>query len=262
MFKPQSSLLNYVKYKNHPFKMQKGGSSWGKVVAQNADGSVDVCMQNGGTYKHVQVESPVLGSQVGQFYNPTNDLTNPINDPGGIWDTPVASGKRDLFCEVGFLENSTRQPVVRGFFLPGQNMMAMPVGTKVDLHESGAYRITTADPTDQFVWPDGSYLSVGSTTAVDMTQLNPNWNPPTVEAPLPVVLHHASGVNIEISPAGVISLTGSVAVGAGGHPVALADLLIAYLASHTHTAPSGGGPTSAPIQTPPSDIAATALTTS
>jgi len=275
MFRPQAALVNHAKYKNHPFKIQTGGSSWGKVVARHSDGTVDVAMQNGATYQRVPVESPALSSKNGQVYLPTHDLTQPIVDAHGVWDTPIAANKDkgDIFAHVAFLEGSTRQPIITGFFLPAQNEMSFQTpGIKVDRHESGIYHITLPSGHDEWHFPDGSYLVVGDTTTYDMTTENPNWNPPTQSTAVPIVLNHSSGTTIKILPSGEVEINSvagitlsasaiaSATVGTGAHPVAFADVLASWLSSHTHTSEAAGSPTSTPIQSLPT-IAATNLTT-
>ncbi len=236
------------------FATGMGALSWGKVVARNADGTMDVAMQAGGTYRHVQVSSWALGSQVGDVYLPTHDLAAPLPNAGGVWDVPGASGKADLFAIVGFLENNARRPIVTGFIGPAQSQMVFStLGIKVSRHESGVYHVTLPSGQDEIHWPDGSYLTWGSTSSYDMTQENAQWNPPTA-ASGPIVLHHSSGAQVTITAAGAIELTPAagqvVSVGTGGSSVALADLVATAFNAHTHdvTTSSGSYTTGTPNQ--------------
>ncbi len=255
----EHGTLRNARVKN-PAKVGTPALSWGKVVKRNPDNTVDIAMQNGGTFQHVQLASSLVGSQVGSVYLPTHDLTNPVNDPNGTWDLPTASGKGDLFAIVGFLGGSSRQPKVLGFFNPEQTEMNFKtLGLKVDRHESGIYHITLPEGHDEIHYPDGSYIVVGNTASHDMTSENPAWSPPTQMTPMPMVIHHSSGLMIEIDSTGKFSVS-NLAIGSGSHPVALADLLTTWLNNHTHTSAASGSPTSVPI-TPVSGISSTKLTT-
>lgn len=247
----------------HPYNTNMSTLSWGKVVARNSDNTVDVALQYGSTFQHVQVCSNVLGSQVGSVYLPTHSLTNPIQTSSGVWDTPIVSTKGDLFCVVGFLDGSSRQPKVLGFFPPNQTEMSFSsLGIKVDRHESSTYHITLPSGVDEQKWADGSYLVAGSTSSYDMSQENPAWNAPTQSTPFNFVFHHPSGLSIEVDPTGKLTINpvNGVAIG-GTSAVALSGTLGTWLVGHTHTSAASGSPTSTPNQSLP-NISATNLTTS
>lgn len=267
LMRQHAALQNHKR--QQPFTRNAGALTWGKVVARHPeDNSVDLAMQNGSTYQHVQVNSPFLGSQLGQVYLPKHDLANPVPSAGGTHDVPGASGKGDLYALVGFPQDS-RQPVVLGFFTPAQNEMTFQtLGIKVDRHESGVYHVTLPTGHDERHFPDGSYFVVGDTQSYDMTAENQNWNPPTQSSPAPVVFHHASGTTITIQPSGAVQINSvagislsTTSVGQGTHPVAFADVLQSWLNGHTHTSANAGSPTSPPIS-PVSGISAASLTAS
>ncbi len=263
----QNSLESNLQ--KHPFNSYMPMLSWGKVVMRHPeDGTFDVAIQNGSTFNHVQAISPYLGSKVGLFYLPTHDLTNPIQTKDGVWDIPIQSTKNDLYCVVGFLEGSSRQSKILGFFNPAQTEMSFStLGIKVDRHESGVYHITLPNGHDETHYPDGSYIVAGDTTSHDMTLENSNWSPPTQGIKMPFVFHHSSGTVIQIDATGKVTVTSvngvvfnNLTVGSGGHAVALADILTTWLNGHTHTSAASGSPTSAPI-TPVSGISSASLTT-
>ena len=235
--------------------------TWGKIVGRNSNNTFNIALQNGSTFNNVQACSPFLGSEVGTAYLPTHGLTNPIQTQDGTWDTPIQSTKGDLYCVVGFLEGSSRQPKILGFFNPQQTEMSFKsLGLQCSRHESGIYNITLPNGHDEKHFPDGSYIVFGDTTSHDMTTENENWNPPTQSTPIPMALHHSSGTTIHIDTSGNISVS-NLTIGSGGHAVALADILTTWLNSHTHTSSTAGSPTSAP-NTPVSGISSTNLTTS
>lgn len=247
----------------HPFNQKMPVLSWGKVIARHAeDNTVDVALQFGAVYQHVQIASGILGSQVGSTYLPTHDLTNPVQTENGVWDTPTPSAKGDLLCVVGFLEGQARQPKILGFFNPNQTEMSFSsLGILVSRHESGQYNIILPDGQSETHFSDGSYFIVGNTTPHDMTTENKNWSVKPQGSPSPIFFHHASGLTLEIDTTGKLTINPVNGVEIGGtEAVALASALSTWLSSHTHTSAVAGSPTSAPNQSLP-NIASTQLTT-
>ena len=239
----QGSLQNAQR--PQPYALGIGALSWGKVVARHEDGTVDVAMQAGGTYRHVPVSSWSLGSQVGEVYLPAHDLTSPTPNSQGPWDVPGASGKADVFAVVGFLEGNARRPIVMSFMPPAISQMVFQTkGIKVSRHESGVYHVTLPSGQDEVHWPDGSFLVWGGTASYDMAQENANWAPPTASAG-PITLHHSSGATVTITAAGEIQLQPAsgqvVSVGSGSSSVALADLVATAFNQHTHDVTTSSG---------------------
>lgn len=247
----------------HPYNTKMPSLSWGKIVHRNSDNTVDVALQNGSTYQHVQIGANTLGSQVGNVYIPTHGLTNPVQTSSGVWDSPVDSTKGDLYVVLGFLDGMSRQPKILGFFNPQQTEMSFStLGLQCSRHESGVYDIILPSGFSEKHFPDGSYIASGGTSSYDMKQENPNWNPPTQNTPMPFTFHHSSGTTIEIDTTGKLTINPVNGVEIGGtEAVALANLVQAAFNSHTHNAPSGGGTTSGPTPNM-SNIASSNLTTS
>ena len=250
--------------RTHPFNASMPNLSWGKIVERHTDGTFDVAIQNGSTYSHVQAGSPYLGSEVGLVYLPTHGLTNPVQTVNGTWDIPTQSTKGDLYCVVAFLENSARQPKIICFFNPSRSEMVFStLGIYVNRLESGVYDVILPGSVHaERHFPDGSYIVVGDTTSHDMVSESPTWAPPTQSSPVPMVLHHSSGLSIEIDTTGKLTINpvNGVAIG-GTEAVTLASALTTWLNGHTHTSEAAGSPTSVPI-TPVSGIGSTVLTTS
>lgn len=189
---------------------------WGKVVARHPDtGTMDVALSQGSTLRDVPVSGPWLSNTAGQVYQPHHDLTAPLPSTGGVWDVPIASGKTDLWAIVGFVQSSGQQttpngPIILGF-LPdpdGQMVFTTP-GLAVWRHESGVYHVTspTVGQHDEWHWPDGSVLVVGTDTSpLAMIGENTAWDPPTMSTPASVTFTHASGASFTIDPTGNIAV--------------------------------------------------------
>ena len=190
---------------------------WGKVVARHPEtGTMDVAISQGGTLREVPVSGPWLSNTAGQVYQPHHDLAAPLPSTGGVWDIPIASGKTDLWAIVGFVQSSGQQttpnsPIILGF-LPdrdGQMVFTTP-GLAVWRHESGVYHVTypTVGQHDEWHWPDGSALVVGTdTTPATMTNENAAWAPPTTSTPAQVTFTHASGARLTIDPSGNVAVS-------------------------------------------------------
>jgi hypothetical protein len=154
-------------------------------------------------------------------------------------------------------------PRVIGFDYPLDSQLHLDeAGLSIDRHESGVYEVTTATGHNEKHWPDGSYIIFGpDTTSKNMSAIQGKGQPWSVPegSSINMVVHLAQGVDITIEN-GKLTAT-NLTVGAGGHAVALADVLLAWANGHTHTSENPGSATSAPIQTL-SGVAATKLTTS
>lgn len=212
-FTPQAALQP----KGQAYATVQSRLQWGKVVArQPQQGTMDVAMSQGATLRGVPVSSPWLSTDVGQVYQPHHDLTAPLPAAGGVWDVPIGSGHADLWAIVGFLQASGQAttpnaPVILGF-LPsaaGQMVFTTP-GLAVWRHESGVYHVTypTVGQHDEWHWPDGSHLVIGTdTTPATMTDENARWAPPTTDTPAHVTYTHASGATLTLDPQGNIAVT-------------------------------------------------------
>lgn len=158
----------------------------GKVIASYPQyGTVDVAVEGtnvqGGVYRNVPVMSWSMGSQVGASYFPTINHARPSPTPYGTYDQPIPSGESDVWCVIGHLNGRSQRPVVLGFLHPyQQSTRSSNVGDLVDAHESGVYKYIAKNGTVQIGFPDGSYVLISpSTTPVNMTSVNPNWNSKT-----------------------------------------------------------------------------------
>lgn len=157
-----------------------------KVIQFNPEqGTVDVAIDGanvqGGMLRDVPVFSWSAGTQTGQSYFPTVDLTQPVQTQAGTYDLPLPSGKEDVWALIGFLNGRGNRPVCVGFQQPLESTARSDaVGDAVDLHESGIYEITTKDGILQVGLPDGGLILIStSSTPVDMTTKNANWSPKT-----------------------------------------------------------------------------------
>ncbi len=174
-----------------------------KVIQVHPEnGTVDVALSGtggqGGKYTNVPVLSWSMGSQVGEVYFPTIDQALPLTVPNGVYDQPVSSGGKDVWCVVGHLNGRANRPVVLGFLttLNGQTNVS-EVGMKVSLHESGIYHVVNKEGHYELHFPDGSYIIVGQDSSpLDMTSVNPNWNPATTTTPNNLTAHFQGSVNI------------------------------------------------------------------
>jgi len=190
---------------------------WGKVVARHpADGTMDVALSAGSTLRRVRVAGPWLSTTAGQTYQPYHDLTAPLPSPEGVWDVPLASGGTDLWAIVGFLQAGGQQttpnaPVIVGFLPDNTSQLNLQTpGIAVWRHESGVYHVTlpTVGQHDEWHWPDGSALVIGTDTEpVDLTTENAAWAPPTMSTPASVTYQHASGAHVTIDPQGNIAVS-------------------------------------------------------
>jgi len=194
--------------KTHPWWNAKT-LSLGRVQRRNPKNhTIDVVMATGGLIKGVKVLGNFGASAGSQYILPqTASVTASSNayEEGAAYPVP---GTDDLYAIIGFLGNQTQQPICLGFLPPLQSQMFLSTeGARLDLHESGVYRVTLPDWHDEMHWPDGTYLIVGSdTTPHDMTTENPGWKPNT-EVTGSVTLHHASGAEIQIDPVGQVSVS-------------------------------------------------------
>ena len=160
----------------------------GKVIESHPSaGTVDVALDGangqGGIIQGVLVGSWTMGVDTGSSYFPTVDLAIPIADPQGTNDQPLPSGKQDVWCVVGNLNNRSQRPIALAFVNPAQqNTRSSDVGDEVHVHESGIYSIKTKQGDLQIGLPDGSEILISTgNTSVDMTTKNANWNPPTTQ---------------------------------------------------------------------------------
>src|SRR5579875_2442283 len=185
----------------------------GKVIASYPEyGTVDVAVEGantqGGTYRNVPVMSWSMGSQTGASYFPTVNHARPSPTPYGTYDQPIPSGESDVWCVIGHLNGRSQRPVVLGFLHPyQQTTRSSNVGDLTDAHESGVYKLIDKDGSVQIGFPDGSYVLVSaSTTPIDMTTKNPNWNPKTT----------STANNLTISVKGNVGITvdGNVTISA------------------------------------------------
>ena len=207
---------------------------WGKVVARHPDdGTMDVALSQGSTLAHVPVGAPWLSNTAGQIYQPHHDLTAPTPHPDGVGDLPIGSGGTDLWAIVGFVQSNGQMktpnaPIILGFLPVSDGQMTFQTpGIAVWRHESGVVHVTLppVGQHDEWHYPDGSYLVVGSdTTAHDMTTENAAWDPPTTDTPANVTFHHASGASFTIDSAGNIAVSaapsGTITLNGGTEGVA------------------------------------------
>ncbi|WP_304459085.1 hypothetical protein [Alicyclobacillus sendaiensis] len=207
----QSSLQNRRNTLQNPY-----GSAppllLGKVIASYPEyGTVDVAVEGtnvqGGFYRNVPVMSWSMGSQVGASYFPTINHARPSPTPYGTYDQPIPSGESDVWCVIGHLNGRSQRPVVLGFLHPyQQSTRSSNVGDLVDAHESGVYKYIAKNGTVQIGFPDGSYVLISpSTTPVNMTSVNPNWNPKTTSTANNLTISVRGNVEISVAGSATIS---------------------------------------------------------
>jgi hypothetical protein len=181
----------------------------------------------GAVWRGVHVVSPGASSNEGLRWLP---LVTTLG--GGLDPTKEMrlSGERDAFAVLAFLSGNASTPVCLGFLPGGPDELSHPEpGTRLERHASDVYSRLTADGTYEVSFADGSYLKIADAAqGADLTPLLGHDERPwqTAQA-APKRLHyqHASGVVIDVSPEGALTVTAP----AGDVTVAGVSLV-----AHTH----------------------------
>lgn len=188
---------------NNPY-MNQSDDLLAKVIAfHSASGTVDVAIDGsshqGGIYRNVPILSWSYGTQTGHTYMPSNiKLAASMPSASGPYDQPIPSGEQDVWCVIAHLNGRSQRPVCLGFYSPTQSQIhTKDLGYEVKLHESGVYSVTDPSGNVTVGLPDGSTIVIGtSSTPVDMTAQNANWNPQTTSNNYQVTMNFSGPVTI------------------------------------------------------------------